>query len=335
MKLFGLFQKRIEGDDALLQLAKRRFEAYRLAPEIYVESPEQMASIVSFLPSSEPVVVHLPRWYNPQVPDHRDFFKDILHRSDDRILGFVGHDSRDVERAPEQVLEAFRELQLMMSKMKTEKQFFYEYAVGVSPNAYAEIFEKAKCFENISPCIDVGHVGIRTVRDHFSKHHPSENVCSMRPWDEGLEGRWQDIKASVAEGRVQVLALIERLGCIDKPLHFHLHDGHPLSHLSPYGVSDHLHFEQRIELPFEVDGQCSTGTMFGKEGLEQIVLAIRKHVVTERCTGTLEYHDRDARQPLGEDRDLFVHWKNTCNAEKMAYWCALMGRGAALIEGIR
>ena len=334
MKLFGLFQKRIEGDDALLKLAKRRFEALGLAPEIYVESPEQIEAISEFLPSSEPVMVHLPRWYNPQVSEHRDFFQNMLMRSDERIYGFVGHDAHDVEQAPEKVLEAFQEVQRMMTSMKSEKQFFYEYAVGVCPNAYAELFERAKCFSHISPCIDVGHVGIRMVRDHFSRHHCGENVCQMRPWDEGLEGRWQDINNSVNQGKSHVLGLIERLGRIDKPLHFHLHDGHPLSPLSPYGVSDHLHFEQRIDLPFKVDGHFSTGTMFGRQGLEEIVLSIRDHVVTERCTVTLEYHDREERQPLGGDRDLFSHWRDTCNAEKMAYWCSLMGRGAALIRGL-
>ena len=40
--VLGLFQKRFEGDDALLELARRRFEQAGLGAEMYAGTPEEL-----------------------------------------------------------------------------------------------------------------------------------------------------------------------------------------------------------------------------------------------------------------------------------------------------
>jgi hypothetical protein len=298
-----------------------------------VDAPEALLHLMGFLPFGEPIMVHLPRWVNLQERDHRDFLKKMLRIGGEKVQGFVVHDNMNVQNHPDHVLSAFEAFQNVMSDCAPDKQFFYEYAAGADPDAYAELFERAEAFSNISPCIDVGHVGTRTIRHHYAEHHSGVNVCSFRAWDEGLENLWPEVQTSVDQALPAVLNLIKRMGKIDKPLHFHLHDGHPISHLSPYGVSDHLSFEQRIDLPFKIKNRKSIGGMFGIAGLKKIIKTIDTHVVHSRCTATLEYHEQDQRKDLAEDADLFSHWKDTHHAEKMLHWCSALERGAELVAG--
>ncbi len=58
----GLFDKRIEGDDCLLELARRRFLEAAMGAEMYASTPEQLEWIMKFRPGGDtPLVVHLPR----------------------------------------------------------------------------------------------------------------------------------------------------------------------------------------------------------------------------------------------------------------------------------
>ena len=70
-----------------------------------------------------------------------------------------------------------------------------------------------------------------------------------------------------------VLDVIEGIGAIGKPLHFHLHDGHPSSTFSEYGVCDHLSFFQEIPIPFAHRGAHALPTIFGPLGLLRVVSA--------------------------------------------------------------
>src|SRR5436305_461690 len=132
----GLFEKRIEGDDCLMELARRRFQQAGMGAEMHAGTPEQLYGLMKFRPSEEaPVVVHL--------------------------------------------------------------------AVHAAP--------------------------------------------------------------------ATVLDVVENLGALGKPVHFHLHDAHPLSTFSPFGVSDHLSFLAEIPLRFDYPGRRSLPLMFGPPGLGRIV----------------------------------------------------------------
>jgi len=74
--LLALFQKRIEGDDALLELARLRFFKAGLGAEIYATNPDELQWLLRFKPNnSVPVVVHLPRKIN--LLDHKDIAEII------------------------------------------------------------------------------------------------------------------------------------------------------------------------------------------------------------------------------------------------------------------
>ena len=61
-RLLGLFQKRIDGDDALLHLAGLRFKEMGLGTEFYAETPEELSSLLKFKPEPQsPAVAHLRR----------------------------------------------------------------------------------------------------------------------------------------------------------------------------------------------------------------------------------------------------------------------------------
>ena len=75
--LHALFQQRVDGDDALLRLARLRFEQFGLAAEIYGGSAGELDHILAFVPSDvRRPMVHLPRHIDghPLVPRLSDHF---------------------------------------------------------------------------------------------------------------------------------------------------------------------------------------------------------------------------------------------------------------------
>ena len=63
--LHALFQRRVDGDDALLRLARLRFEQAGLAAEVYADTPEQLEEVLGFAPQRpHRPVVHLSRQVN-------------------------------------------------------------------------------------------------------------------------------------------------------------------------------------------------------------------------------------------------------------------------------
>ena len=66
LHLLGLFQRMIDGDDALLQLAGRRFARHGLGAELHPSSPDQLEQLHMLCPAPpSPVVAHLPRHIDP------------------------------------------------------------------------------------------------------------------------------------------------------------------------------------------------------------------------------------------------------------------------------
>ena len=178
----------------------------------------------------------------------------------------VAHDRCEMTRR-DYVL-AIRELAFRLEEMPDSPRLFVEYAAGLEPAQFAEFFERTRELERISPCIDVGHVGIRTVRHAYSRAHPGEDVCTLNLRDQLLPEVIADVQEAVGSALDVVLELIGALGKLKKPLHFHLHDGHPLSRFSQFGVSDHLSFLTEIPLDFEYRGARSVRTMFGRANFD-------------------------------------------------------------------
>jgi len=141
-----------------------------------------------------------------------------------------------------------------------------------------------------------------------------------------------DIERAVGMALPVVLDLVTKLGTLGKVLHFHLHDGHPLSTFSPFGVSDHLSFFAKIPLQFEYDGARSAPLMFGPDGLAKIVTASLHAASAEQLSFTLEIHPTQHQLSLGDAESLFGHWRDKTNAERMNHWLCLLEQNHDLLR---
>jgi len=326
-KTLGLFEKRIEGDDGLMELARLRFRQAGLGAEMHGSSPEQLESQLQFRPAPEaPVVVHLPRELNLAEIQGRRRIAEFASRLAGRVCGLVLHDHPDLAERHRVYLRAAQEMAARLEEIQGGPMLFIEYAAGLEPSVFAYFFKDIRDLGRISACIDTGHVGIWQARRTWLQTHPGEDICSLKSQPPGLLQAMSEVEASVQSALPAVLDLIEVLGPFGKTVHFHLHDGHPLSSFSPFGVSDHLSFLAEIPLPFEYQGRRFAPLMFGPSGLRRIVLKALECIAPAPVSFTLEIHPTFERLPLGDAAPLFAHWADKTNAEMMNHWLWTLSR---------
>lgn len=329
----GLFEKRIEGDDSLMELARLRFAQAGLGTEIHGGTPEQIESVLRFRPSSAAAVtVHLPRDFNLMDEDIRGRIAALAARFAGRVLGFVLHDHQDLVARRDDYLRSAIELDARLARIEGAPKVFIEYAVGLDPDVFAEFFGTIRELARLSACVDTGHVGIRQARQTYAKAHPGVDVCALKFSPERLPALIEEVDAAVRSALPAVLNLMAQLGALGKPVHFHLHDGHPLSTFSPFGVSDHLSFQAEIPLAVEFRGQRSAPLLFGPAGLARLAATALETIGRERASFTLEIHPTFDRLPLGDAAELFGHWRDTTNAERMNHWLSVLAQNHALLQ---
>ncbi len=330
--VLALFQKRIDGDGALLQLARLRFSQAGVGAEFYAESPEELELLMKVRPSAElPVTVHLPRSINLLDGASRRLVQEFARKFRNRVTGLILHDQLEVKSKSEEYKSVLGELDRELS-MSVAPRLFVEYAVGLELDAFVRLHRSIRGLRWISPCLDVGHVGIWSVRKEFFRRHPGLDICSLSPVDPELPELIDDVHAAVSSALVAAIRMVKELGRLGKPVHVHLHDGHPLSASSPFGVSDHLSFLGEIPLPFEYKGIRSLPLMFGPSGLSAIVAESLRSIGRQRLSFALEIHPTDGRIPLGEASDLFQHWADKSNAERMNFWLSVVSENALLLR---
>jgi hypothetical protein len=326
----GLFEKRIDGDDCLLELARRRFQQAGMGAEMHAGTPEQLNRLMKFRPSEEaPVVVHLPRDFHLADARSQGRILDFASRFAGSVHGLVIHDHTDLAWHQKDFLRAAWEIDSRLTKIDQCPTLFVEYAVGLEPHTFAGFFASIRELARISACIDIGHVGIRQARAAYSIIHPGQDVCALKSQEALLPQVMEEVEAAVRAAPATILDLVERIGALGKPMHFHLHDGHPLSTFSPYGVSDHLSFLTEIPLRFEYGGRRSVPLMFGPVGLGRIVAKAIES--SGEVSFTLEIHPTADRVPLGDAEPLFGHWRDKTNAECMNHWLSVLDRNHALL----
>jgi hypothetical protein len=343
----GLFEKRFEGDDALLELARWRFQQARMGAEMHAATPQQLEEMMRFRPSfvkntteggpanDLPVVVHLPRHFNLLNEEHCKQIAGMASAFAGRIYGLVIHDHPDLVSRSEEFVRATQAIESRLAQIPACPLLFVEYAAGLEPRMFTRFFESIHELTHISSCIDVGHVGIKQARNTFASTHPGEDICALKSQPSRIPELISDIETAVGSGLPTVLDLIETLGKIGKPVHFHLHDGHPLSTFSPYGVSDHLSFLMELPLNFDYRGRCSVPLMFGRAGLQQIAKKAVQSIGRERISFTLEIHPLAGQLSLGDAAPLFSHWIDKTNAERMNHWLAVLSENhTALLEAL-
>ena len=161
---------------------------------------------------------------------------------------------------------------------------------------------------------------------------PGRDVCTLKSDSQELPAFIDQVQQAMDEARGVTMSLIRRLAQLKKPLHFHLHDGHPASTLSKYGVSDHLSFLQTIRIPFRHGGAQALRGMYGVNGLRDVVRLAQSLLPAEKLSFTIEVHPQEGRKPLGAQESLFNHWRDKTNAERMNYWIEMLLQNAMLVR---
>jgi hypothetical protein len=327
----ALFQRRLEGDDALLRLAQLRFAQAGLAAEVYADTPEQLQHVLGFVsPAPQLPVVHLSRAVNLLHERDRSLVGEFATRFRGRVSGLVVHDQRDMATRVPELAAGLRELDGLVAATPEAPYVFLEYAAGLEPELFLEIAERMGKMERVSVCVDVGHVGIRQSRVHFMKRHPDLDLAGLQPEDPSLPSLVADVQAAVDSALPSVLEITRALGRMGKRVHFHLHDGHPLIP----GLSDHFSFLTQVAVPFEYQGRRSLDPLYGPGGLAAMVSAVIDAFGGERPSLTLEIHQSEGRLPLGDAAPLFGHWRDITNAERMNHWLSVLAQNNVLVSNV-
>jgi hypothetical protein len=327
----ALFQQRIPGDSALLQLAKLRFAQAGLGVEMYADSPDQLERLLEFTPSHEFLpMVHLSREINLLHEQDRIVVETFTARFGGRVAGFVVHDKAEMEQQTNRLVEILREVDARLEREKDSPFIFLEYAAGLDPGWFIEVAERVRDVARVSVCIDVGHVGIKQTCTSFVRQHPGLELSSLSAEDDRLPALVADVQRAIGTALPTVLEMTKSLGALGKPLHFHLHDGHPLIR----SLSDHFSFLIRVPVPFSYEGRRSLSTLYGPSGLKKIVSNAVEACRSGGVSFTLEIHQAAGRLPLADAAGLFRHWKNITNGERMNYWLSVLSENALLVDEI-
>ena len=262
----------------------------------------------------------------------RERIVSVAQAGQGEVASLVVHDQKEAVE-PSGYVEALRSLDRVLGRLSNPPRLCIEYAVGLQPSEYLNVMEQASELPYVAACIDIGHVGIAAARRAFAERHPELDVCALTPWEPSLPSLLDDVQEAVARGREVAIELTGEIASMGKGMHLHLHDGHPLSTASEYGVSDHMPFAETVALPFEYEGAWGVETMFGPGGLVRIV---RKALSGgyEGVSFTLEIHPSEGRRPLGDAEGLFGHWSDRTNAERMNYWLGVLQGSARLVQGV-
>lgn len=331
-RVLALFQRRVDGDDSLLHLAKLRFLQAGLGTEFYAGTSAELEYLLQFKPHPEtPAVVHLPRGIDLLDEKVRAAITDFVVKAKGCLFGLVVHDQPEAESRMNDYAEALRELDSMLDG-RQGPCLFVEYASGLDTEVFIDLFRRIRGLSHVSACIDTGHIGIWKTRKTFSQLHPEMDVCNLRPGDPGLKELIDDIYYSVESALAETIRVIRELGALGKALHFHLHDGHPLSSPGPYGVSDHRGFLETLPLPFELRGRMSMPLMYGLKGLSSIVSAALETLPPERLSFCLEIHPGGGRLSLDDASHYFDHWEDVTNAERMNFWLSELSNNKKLVD---
>lgn len=325
-------QPPLQGDDALLRLAQVRFTETSLGGELYPGSPDHLVALRAFRPQGMVCTAHLPRNINLLEVAGQALVSEYARCAAGDLYGILVHDHKGFQRDPDATLEAFREADRRLSAIPGAPLLFVEFAAGLAPEFFASLFERTVSLRYVCAAVDVSHVGIHLCQKWYQTDYPGEDVCALRPTSAKLPERIGAVQAVVAAVPPAVVDLVRRLARLHKPLHLHLHDGHPLSTLSEFGVSDHLSFLQQIRLPFSYRGKHTLDGMFGVSGLRSVLQAARAVLAPEKLSCMLEVHPQEGRAPLREHAYLFTHWQDTYYAERMNYWLDRLLENAILVR---
>lgn len=325
-RICWILQKRISGDDSLLRLAQYRIERAGAGAEFYASTLDELQWLLQFRPNTDaPVIVHLPHDINLLDQYSRQVIIDFASMAAwENIYGLVLHDHHEMTGLFSDYTEALKKINGALEKIPDAPRLFVEYAAMLAPHFYCELLTAVKSLDKISSCLDIGHLGIRQTYESFRKLHKNIDVLSLTPMDPRVPELIRDIDRATQSALPKTIEVIQTLSRLGKPLHFHLHDGHPLSTFSPFGFSDHISFFEEIPITFLYDEKNSLQPMFGAKGLEAVVIEALRFLMADQLTFTLEIHPPPGYLHLSDVGHMFTHWHDKTNAEQMNYWLMIM-----------
>lgn len=330
--ILGLFQKRIDGDDSLLELARLVFEEAGLGAEFYADTAEELEWLMGFRPSADaPVMVHLNRGIDLLDEEGMNTVFDFAEQFCGRLAGMVVHDQKEVPVRFDEYIASLNNINGKLKGLNKAPFLFIEYAAGLEPELFIKLFREIGDLEHVSVCIDISHLGLWHAGNSFLLNHPGESIDALKTDERQLGTMIDDLDHAVRSALPKVIDMITTLGGLGKPMHFHLHDSHPLSTINPIGISDHISFLSSIEIPFEYRGKRFLDPLFGPEGLKRIVSEALRSPGPDLVSFTLEIHQEDRRLDLGERAYLFDHWRDRTNAEKMNHWLSVLKENQQLL----
>lgn len=324
----GLFQQRVPGDDALLRLARLRFEQAGLGAEVYAADFAALDRMLAFAPADDVLpMVHLDRRLDLMVDDDRRRVAGFVERFRGRIAGVVVHDKAPMVHRTDDVEAACRQLD---GDLRADSPMvFLEYAAGHPPDWFAGLAERVSDVAAVSMCVDIGHVGIHQAHRALAQSRRDVTFTRLQADADLLATHIDAVEMAVDTALPTVLRLTDRLARVGKPLHFHLHDGHPLIPT----LSDHFGFLTQVPVPFAHRGRRAVDTMYGPDGLRAIVAtAVAAAPHDAQPSLTLEIHQVSGRQPLADAAPLFAHWTDLTNAEHTDRWLSVLAENARLVS---
>ena len=317
----ALFQQRLSGDDALLRLAERRFREAGMPAEVYAENPDQLEHLLRFVPEHDTLpVVHLNRSADLLRQSGRDLVESFATRFPGRVAGLVVHDKAAMAGRLPEVIAAMRALGTPSAGHAGRPMVYLEYAAGLPIDVFAALGEQLADVECASLCIDIGHVAIQYARGVTLSSSSDAHWSNLSLTDPRLPEVADQVEAATRSALPVVLELIGRVCTIGKVVHLHLHDGHPLIQ----GLSDHFSFLTRFPVAFEVAGAYALHPLFGPDGLATVLDQAARSSAPGRASFTLEIHQVDGRLPLGAASEIFGHWRDLTNAERMNHWLGVL-----------
>jgi hypothetical protein len=320
----ALFQRRAPEDETLLRLTGLRFAQMGAAAELYADTPDQLESTLRFVPP-HPLLptVHLNRGLNLLHERDRATVAEFARRFAGRVAGLVVHDSREMGDQTGRLVDGLRELDASLDG--EGPLVFLEYAAGLEPDWFVETAERVRDVARVSFCVDIGHIGIRQATQEFARRHPG---LSLGRLGDQLPALVADVQDAVGSALDVVLGVTRSLGRIGKPVHFHLHDGHPLVP----GLSDHFSFLNRFPVSFSYHGRQSLDMLYGLGGLAAIVSTAVAACGPGGVSLTLEVHQAEGRLPLADAAPLFPPGSDLTSAERVNYWLHVLSENVLLLS---
>ena len=313
---------------------RRRFHAADLGPEFYPENPAALVRTMSFHPgqSSGTSTVHLPRHLNLFDPRSLDEIVAFARCCGPGVRGMIVHDQPDVAGRFEEYVRQVRVLNERLEEEDQDRSSSSSMLWGWRCPGSSNSSRRCVIASGLVPASTSATSLSANVSGLIARSHPGIDPCGMKPGSPELPAHVEEIQEVCQMAVPVVLDAIEGIGALGKPLHFHLHDGHPSSTFSEYGVCDHLSFFQEIPIPFAHRGAHTLPTIFGPLGLLRVVSAATRTPAADALSFTLEIHPPAGRRELGEYGHLFRHWRDLTNAERMNHWIDVLLQNHRLLR---